>query len=329
MFLLSLLACLFATLPLQARHACFHLLSELTRSTLRVFPPRRRFYLYPLHQLRACFRQSPTLCPDLSRCAVSWPCRVPHASTELQHQLQGHCLGVSAVVDCDHGAWLQAVWASTADRAPRFRALRESFSRGNASWWLCRRSPEFVARTMTAPLEPAQCWGSFVKRQLYENPSTELEPVGQASGGIATNSGERRRPGGCVKNPRGSAYSPAGAHFKHLMGLGMSKPRPTPEAPRVKPGRPRTRKAPDTQPAGHVRPWTQIPLDMETLGHAVPRVVMPGEAVPRPGVPAGVVPGPGVPGPVGLDAWGVARATCAPCAPAREARLDSSIGHNG
>lgn len=218
--------------------------------------------------------------------------------------------------------------AFLADRAPRFRALRESFSRGKAFRWLCRRSPEFVARTMTAPLGPAQCGGSFVKRQLYENPRTELAPVGQASGGIATGSGERCRPGGCVKNPRGSASSPVGAHFLHSLGVGSPNPRSKRQAPRVKPGRPRTRKAPDTQPAGHVGPWTQLPLDMETPGHAVPGVVMPGVAVPRPEVPAGVVPGPGVPGPVRLDARGAFRATSAHRAPAREARLDSSIGHN-
>lgn len=92
----------------------------------------------------------------------------------------------------------------------------------------------------------------------------------------------------------GLGYGAAGPHVNVSAPMA---PTSTPKASGGKPGRPRTRKAPDTKPAGHVRPWTQIPLDMETPGHAVPGVVMPGEAVPRPGVPAGVVPGSVVPGP--------------------------------
>lgn len=90
----------------------------------------------------------------------------------------------------------------------------------------------------------------------------------------------------------------------------------TPKAAGGKPGETRrTRSRVDTQGAGHAAVWTQLPLDMEPLAHAVARGGMPAGVVPHREVPAAGVPHGEVPaGCAGIDGRGAA-----PLAPAASA----------
>ena len=122
----------------------------------------------------------------------------------------------------------------------------------------------------------------------------------------------------------------------------------TPKALANKPARaPRTRKRSDAKTAGLATLWTQLPLDLGPvahgmamgtiareaaigdIAHAMATGTMPGAAEPQRGKPAGVAPSAVVPGALaGLLAKAPHRATGhAPAGPAREARLDLSIGH--
>lgn len=122
----------------------------------------------------------------------------------------------------------------------------------------------------------------------------------------------------------------------------------SPKALADKPARaPRTRKRSDAKPAGLATLWTQLPLDLGPVAHGMAMEAIareaaigaiahgmatgtkPGAAEPQRGKPAGVAPSAVVPG--ALAGLSVKAPRCAtghaPAGPAREARLDLSIGH--